>query len=278
MKTDLLPVVHAAKLKDNNPGKTWLVEHLWAEQAVGIIGGEPKCCKSFLALSLAVAVAAGVPCLGKFHTAKRAKVLIYPAEDCASIVRNRLLGIAHAHGLQLDSIPLFVATCAQLRLDIKSDRLKLRNTVDKLRPKLIILDPFVRLHNIDENDSGQVAAILAHLRNLQRSFGSAVALVHHAKKGAANARAGQSLRGSSEFHAWGDSNIYLRRSADNNISLTTEHRAHPPTETLTLSLQSDQFPHLKIVDSEQLNSSSHQKLQRHSGYSTAAQRRDYTKI
>jgi AAA domain len=32
---------------------------LWSEQAVGIIGGEPKCCKSFLALDLAVAVAAG---------------------------------------------------------------------------------------------------------------------------------------------------------------------------------------------------------------------------
>src|SRR5215813_8969665 len=31
-------------------------------------------------------------------------------------------------------------------------------------------------------------------------------VVHHAKKGAGNIRAGQALRGSSEFHAWGDSN------------------------------------------------------------------------
>jgi hypothetical protein len=33
---------------------------LWSHDAVGIVGGEPKCCKSFLALDLAVAVAAGV--------------------------------------------------------------------------------------------------------------------------------------------------------------------------------------------------------------------------
>src|SRR6202162_2005470 len=31
-----------------------------SEQAVGIVGGEPKCCKSFLALGIAVAVAAGL--------------------------------------------------------------------------------------------------------------------------------------------------------------------------------------------------------------------------
>jgi hypothetical protein len=35
-------------------------------QAVGIVGGEPKCCKSFLALDLAVAVASGTACLRRF--------------------------------------------------------------------------------------------------------------------------------------------------------------------------------------------------------------------
>ncbi|HVZ36281.1 MAG TPA: AAA family ATPase [Polyangiaceae bacterium] len=32
-------------------------EELWSQHAVGIVGAEPKCCKSFLALDLAVAVA-----------------------------------------------------------------------------------------------------------------------------------------------------------------------------------------------------------------------------
>ena len=36
-------------------------------------------------------------------------------------------------------------------------------------------------------------------------------VVHHARKGAGNARAGQALRGSSEFHAWGDFNLYTLR-------------------------------------------------------------------
>jgi len=95
----------------------------------------------------------------------------------------------------------------------------------------------VRLHRrIDENASAEVAPLLAYLRELQRAFAMAVMLVHHAKKGAAKARAGQALRGSSEFHAWGDSNLYLRRH-DDQLSLSVEHRAAPSTSNLPLGLR-----------------------------------------
>ena len=49
----------------------WLVTGLWSEEAVGIVGGEPKCCKSFLALDLAVAVASGTACLRHFPVPHR---------------------------------------------------------------------------------------------------------------------------------------------------------------------------------------------------------------
>ena len=58
-----LPVQPAWRLAEAPEQRRWLVDQLWSEEAVGIIGGEPKCCKSFLALDLAVAVAAGTPCL-----------------------------------------------------------------------------------------------------------------------------------------------------------------------------------------------------------------------
>ncbi len=57
-----LPVQPAWQLADRPEQQRWLVDGLWSEEAVGIIGGEPKCGKSFLALDLAVAVAAGIPC------------------------------------------------------------------------------------------------------------------------------------------------------------------------------------------------------------------------
>jgi hypothetical protein len=48
----LLPVELACRLADRTEDQRWLVTSLWSEQAGGIIGGEPKCCKSFLALDL----------------------------------------------------------------------------------------------------------------------------------------------------------------------------------------------------------------------------------
>ena len=53
----LLPVEPAYRLAERGEEHRWLVTGLWSEQAVGIVGGEPKCCKSFLALDLAVSVA-----------------------------------------------------------------------------------------------------------------------------------------------------------------------------------------------------------------------------
>jgi hypothetical protein len=231
----LLPVEPAHRLAARAEERRWLVTGLWAEEAVGIVGGEPKCCKSFLALDLAVSVAAGTPCLRRFPVNRAGRVLLYAAEDALHVVRRRLEGICAAAGLALRDLDVQVITAPTVRLDLEADRASLDETVAKLRPRLLVLDPFVRLHRIDENASGEVAPLLAYLRELQRRHGVAVALVHHAKKGGGRARAGQALRGSSEFHAWGDSNLYLRRHSD-DLTLTVEHRAAPSVPAITLEL------------------------------------------
>ena len=230
------PVSRACDLPVCLPEHRWLIEELWADEAVGIVGGEPKCGKSFLALDMLVAVAAGVPCLRRFRPARRGPVLLYAAEDALHLVRTRLEGLCHAAGVALADLPIHVITAPSLRLDVVADREQLQATVDAIRPILLVLDPFVRLHRIDENASSDVAPLLAYLRDLQRRFALAVAVVHHARKGGQAMRAGQALRGSSEFHAWGDSNLYLRR-LDDRLLLSIEHRAAPSQTGLPLALR-----------------------------------------
>jgi len=163
-------------------------------------------------------------------------------------VRHRLDALCSAADLELADIDLQVITAPSLRLDLDADRQALAETVAHHRPKLLVLDPFVRLHRVDENVSQQVAPLLAFLRELQRQHNLAVLVVHHARKGAANCRAGQALRGSSEFHAWGDSNLYLR-CKDETTTLTVEHRAAPSIPALSLRLAtSDNRVALEIVD------------------------------
>lgn len=244
-----LPVRLAHQLEIRPEEQRWLIEGLWSAEAVGIVGGEPKCCKSFLALDMAVAVASGTPCLGRFPTVRRGRVLLFAAEDSLAVVRQRLVGIAAATNTTLDALDIHVIIAPVVRLDIELDRTRLEDTVRALRPALLVLDPFVRLHRVDENASAEVAPLLDFLRGLQRRYQVAVVLVHHARKGASHIRAGQALRGSSELHAWGDSNLYLRRNVDDELSLTIEHRAAASVDGLSLSLHADgDALSLRVVD------------------------------
>jgi len=243
-----LPVQRASQLECSGPQTQWLVQDLWTDQAVGILGGEPKCCKSFLALDVAVSVASGAACLRQFPVRRSGPVLLFPAEDSLAVVRQRLEGIAAAAQVPFGSLPVQVITAPSLRLDTEPDRQRLSRTVQEQRPVLLILDPLIRLHRVDENDATQIAALLSYLRQLQRQFQLAVMLVHHARKDSQSSRPGQALRGSSELHGWGDSNLYMRRKGS-QLTLSTEHRAAPSQDHLPLQLsQSGSAVALKMLD------------------------------
>ena len=241
-------MVQAALLDEQDATHAWLVEHLWARAGVGIIGGAPKCCKSWLGLELAVAVASSTPCLARFPVDAAGPVLVYLAEDSPHFVKQRLRSLCHCRGVDLAGIPLHVITAPSLRLDLERDQRRLDATVAGLGPRLLLLDPFVRLHRINENDAGEVSGILAFLRELQRTHSLAVVVVHHTRKnGPAGSQAGQGLRGSSDFHAWTDSALYLRRQRD-QLLLTIEHRAAPAPDPLPLTLVTrDGNPHLELL-------------------------------
>lgn len=232
----LLPVKKVADLADQaDQSKAWLVEGIWGAGAVGILGGEPKCCKTIASQELAVAVTSGRPFLGRYAVSEPGRVLVYAAEDAAWMVKQRLTAIAKARGADIAELDIQLITSERIRLDDEADLEALDATVAALAPRLLILDPFVRLHRIDENSSAEVAGVLDGLRLIQRRHGVAILVVHHAKKNGGSARAGQALRGSSEFHAWGDSMLYMRRRGD-ELTLSVEQRAAASISAIPLSL------------------------------------------
>ena len=105
------------------------------------------------------------------------------------------------------------------------------------------------MHGIDENHAGEVAGLLAYFRSLQRQLDLSVLLVHHTRKNAAGGvAAGQGLRGSSDLHAFGDSNLYLGRSRE-HLVLSSEHRAAPasPPVSLELVATNAKTTHLEVI-------------------------------
>jgi hypothetical protein len=69
----------------------------------GVIGGAPKSCKSWLALEMAVMVASGRLCLGRYEAGEAGPALMYAAEDAPAHVRERVEHLARARGADFDS-------------------------------------------------------------------------------------------------------------------------------------------------------------------------------
>lgn len=244
-----LPVVRVGEIRSEKSAERWLVEELWGASSVGVIGGAPKCAKTWLGLDMALSVATGTACLGKYAVPEPGPVLVYLAEDALPVVRERVEGMARHRGLDLAGVEIHVITAPSLRLDRDRDRMRLLETSKQLRPRLLVLDPLVRLHGIDENHAGEVAELLAYFRSLQRQLDLSVLLVHHTRKNAAGgAAAGQGLRGSSDIHAFGDSNLYLRRTRD-HLVLSGEHRAASASAPVYLELVATdaKLIHLEVI-------------------------------
>ena len=245
----LLPLIRVGEIPTEENAQRWLVEQLWGESSVGVIGGAPKCSKTWLGLDLALSVATGTQCLGKYAVPRAGPVLVYLAEDALPVLRERVQGMARHRGLDLDAVEIHVITAPTLRLDRGPHRDRLFETAKRIRPRLLLLDPLVRLHAIDENNATEVAGLLAYFRSLQRRLDLSVVLVHHTRKNATGGvAAGQGLRGSSDLHAFGDSNLYLRRSRE-HLVLSGEHRAAaaPPAVYLELSATNTDTMHLRVV-------------------------------
>ena len=240
------------ELERQPAGQEWLIDSLWGKSAVGLIGGQPKCCKSWLGLDMAISVASATPCMGKFQVKSPEPVLVFLAEDGCAAVRNRIEAICSHRGLDINLLDLYAIIEQTIRLDLIGDQQRLEATLKTLRPKLLVLDPLVRLHCGDENSASDISLLLGFLRQLQRTYDTAIVLVHHASK-KHRAQPGQALRGSSDLHAFGDSNAYLARK-DDRIVLTLEHRSAKPLDPFDVQLISNDdgtATHLEVASYQQ---------------------------
>src|SRR5438477_5908998 len=105
-----LPLVRVGEICSEESTQRWLVEELWCTKSVGVIGGAPKCAKTWLGLDMALSVATGTPCLGKYAVPEPGPVLVYLAEDALRVVGERIEGMARHRGLDIDQVAIYAIT------------------------------------------------------------------------------------------------------------------------------------------------------------------------
>ena len=196
----------------------WLIEGIWQKGTYGMIAGEPKTYKSVQATDLALSVASGSPFLNYFPVRTIGNVLYVQEENGESTVQDRVNKIASAKGLLVDgslppNLPIFFSNNYGINLTDEHSRTLLERTIQQINPILIVLDPlYMMLGDADENSAKEVGGVLRWLTYIRNQYGCTIVVCHHYNKSSSNsgARGGQRVRGSSAFHGWVESALYVK--------------------------------------------------------------------
>ena len=194
------------------PEYEWLVKGLICQGDTTLIVGEPNVGKSWISLSLAVAMADNRTTWLGHEVDNHGKVLYIDEENPHDVVYHRL------HQLGATGFDNLRYLHRQgIRLDRNFD--KLLDEAVAFEPKMIVLDSLTRFHTKDENNAGEMAGLFNDSINvLCRETGAAVIILHHTNKSDSTSSYVRT-RGSSDIGAAVDCGIEARKTGPNSFNL-----------------------------------------------------------
>lgn len=158
----------------------WLARGLLCHGTYGMLAGEAKSLKSYLALLIAVAIAAGESVLGVFEVDEPAPVLMLIGEGGAGLVGRRLKRVCEAYGVTADSLPLDL-TFDVAPIDSPGFRLTVETWLSNHPGGLVIVDPYYAFHGraTDASNLFQEGALLTTLSEMTLKWNGTLLVVNH---------------------------------------------------------------------------------------------------
>lgn len=231
-------------LSKEPPEVQWLLDGWLAKGDCAILTGEPGAGKSWIALEMGVAGAAGVSIMGHFEP-KTLTVLMVDEENKYDEVVRRLWNVATAHGLKAEDLGgRLVLTAPRHGFSFRQPErvLSLKKMVRDVRPDLIIFDSLAAVSNImDENDALSVRKFYHdELYPLQAICGSTILCIHHTNKAIyskdPDTDGAGFVRGSIDMTAAPDSSLLLTKAMKVKILQSLKVRSAEEPERLKVQL------------------------------------------
>lgn len=167
---------------------SWLVRGFLVQAGLATIYGYPGSGKSFLAIDMALRIAAGWPVDG--HAVRQSPV-IYVAAEGPNGVRKRVAAFRQHHGVR-DDLPFALVPCAVNLLEPQADIRRLIQKIGEAAkrlgapPGLIVIDTLAATFGGGDENTSAMVVYMNNLARMRDEFGATVALVHHRPKDALN--------------------------------------------------------------------------------------------
>ena len=197
------------------PDPEWLIAKVIMARSLGFIYGTPGAGKSFIALGIALCIAAG---MGKWweRDIKYTGPVVYISSEGVSDIKFRIRAWELALGINADELPFFLI---HQTIDFmkEEDTNKLLRTINKVvqitgeMPVFVVVDTVSRvLPGADENLQKDMTLFIKACDEVKETFGSTVCGVHH------TSRQGN-LRGSTVFDGAADFLLSVSREEGSEI-------------------------------------------------------------
>jgi hypothetical protein len=196
-------------LVDKPPPRQWILGRTFCCGFLSGLTGRGAIGKTALRYLQYISVATGRPLTGE-HVHKRTKVLIVSLEDDLRELHRRLSAAAMHHKVARSELSgwLYCCTPRGLKLMRRGKRggmvpgelkAELVTAIKELGVGLIGIDPFVKLHDADENDNGAIDQVVTCLVEICEETGCVCDYVHHHRKGSTEPGDADSGRGASSL-------------------------------------------------------------------------------
>lgn len=172
----------------------WIIPDWLPSRTICFAISPPGTYKTWTVLDLAISVATGTSFLGQYPVHEKGPVILIQQEDYHGSTVDRLSVICHerfqigAHvvGDEVEvstppEIPIFVHTERRLKFDDKTVMKAFTEQIEKIKPKLVIIDPLYSATSTDDFMT-RAAEHLLFLKSLRDEHGTSFLICHHTKK------------------------------------------------------------------------------------------------
>ena len=188
------------------PPRQWLLGNQFCRGFISSIVATGGAGKSALRLLQFISMALGRSLCGQ-HVFRRSRVLLISLEDDRDELQRRIKAVLDHYGIDRKELKgwLFCASPKLAKLAEMKNRTRaigpleqhIRDAIKRRNPDIVSLDPFIKTHGLEENDSGDMDFVCDLLARMAIEFNIAVDSPHHAHKGQVTPGDADSGRGSS---------------------------------------------------------------------------------
>lgn len=202
------------------PDPVPLIEDVLYRNSVVVLAGKFGTYKSFVAVSWAASLATGKAWFG--HAVPQRVPVIYAAAEGAYGIRKRLDAWEAAYGPIPDDLYLIPIS---VRLNRPEDVRELEELITETGAAALVFDTLhTSTPGVDENDSGEMGAVLDVLRGLQERHQICSILPHH------TGHAGERARGSSSVEDDADISFVIRLDGEDRGPAAVRTLVHRKTK------------------------------------------------